>query len=458
MGGLGFGYMAKGAMRGMDDVRRNRLTEEQNSRAQSQEERRSEQYEYEKGLRGLRKRSLEAQVSGQESGAAMRGKELGRFDTEAGQRDEIHGLNVTGKGLSNRQSEHTLSSQLPAGEIQQERRDRQEFDSRVRNYKLDTYEREAEITEILQGPKTVEANSRMMEAVKGQYKGIYQLYKLGAGQEAAEMINRIKSNGIESAADVVEIGGFVHVVDGDGSPVIDARSGKPYSFSSEQAELMFGESVDPVKVGDEETLVNPKTGAEVFRRQGVNGSSINTDKKYNQQSAYGKISGGLKSRMGGTLDAGGNWTLPEGNTGLFSRLEGIAHSIERRSPNRYSPGEIADLVYRRKHLLKTLEEATAEASAEAKTIGGVEGFSDEEDFPDDGSREAFINRRAREIMDQGADDFNREIQRSVGGVQKGKDQEQSEGPPTHLLSEGKKTRFENGQVWTLSGGRAVRVK
>ncbi len=458
MGGLGFGHMARGAMRGMDDVRRNRLAEEQNSRAQSQEERRAEQYEYERGLRGLRERSLEAQVSGQESTSAIREKELGRFDAEAGQRDEIHGLNVAGKGLSNRQSEHTLNSQLPAEEIQQERREQLEFDSRARGYKLDIYEREEQISQILQGAKTVEASNKMADAVKGQYRGIYQLYKLGAGQEAAQMINRIKSNGIENAADVVEIGGFVHVVDGDGSPVIDARSGKPYSFSSEQAELMFGEGVEPVKVGDDETLVDPKTGAELFRHKGSGGSEINTDKKYNQQTAYGKISGGLKSRMGGTLDAGGNWTLPEGNAGLFSRLEGIAHSIERRFPNRYAPGEIADLVYGRRHLLKTLEEATAEASAEAKIIGGLEGFSDEEDFPEDGSRETFINRRGREIMDQAADEFNREIRKVVGGGPKTGGNESAEGPPVHLLSAGKSTRFENGQVWTLRDGKAVRIK
>ena len=47
-----------------------------------------------------------------------------------------------------------------------------------------------------------------------------------------------------------------------------------------------------------------------------------------------------------------------------------------------------------------LEQATAMATAEAADKGGFEGPWDNSDFPGDGSRSAFINRRAIEIVNQ----------------------------------------------------------
>lgn len=97
---------------------------------------------------------------------------------------------------------------------------------------------EYDIAKILQQPKTAEAEAKVAETHHKIYGNIYNIAKSDPAR-AAQMVNDVKSNGIDNAASIVFEGGKMRIVDADGNTLSDPKYGQA-EFDIEKMESAFG--------------------------------------------------------------------------------------------------------------------------------------------------------------------------------------------------------------------------
>jgi len=175
-----------------------------------------------------------------------------------------------------------------------------------------------------------------------------------------------------------------------------------------------------------------------------------------QRQSYKAVTDELARQMGGTMDAMGKWSLPAGNQEKYGMFASIAQQIEQQVPGRYPPARIAQLVMKAGKGFISEKEALKQARAEAKKKAGVL-TTDKQDFGM--PRDQWAQQRAKEIMQTSRQDLMQKVMGQMGAKPKAKAKAEKLPPRAmKLLKEGKQTRFQNGQVWTLKNGKAVKVK
>ena len=264
MGIIAFGKIAKAVESGVSRRKAEGRLESQEERAENQESRAAGRFEEEQKRAPLERKKLE---QGVESGERAAKREKFAFG-EAEKTAEY-------TGGQRERTEKIQAIQDPIAEL----RAHQDDDYNTAQHKLRMLEQSA--ATAIQGAKSDEQKMAAMTAVEeargAQYGLIWNAYKRGEGKAAAQMFNRLLSNGVQTAYDFVvvetEDGDIVQLVDVNGNPVMDPTNpeGGPVQFDPEEADRVWGykgekgtyKAVDP---GSD--VVNTATGA-VTRGSGV---------------------------------------------------------------------------------------------------------------------------------------------------------------------------------------------
>jgi len=281
--GFGLGFVLEGVRQGQEDKRR--------------KEREDFAFEEAKKDSGRRDFSHEQAV-----------KQAGRADTEWQQKqdDRAFGLPHARKAIE-RQSEH--------GDLL-----------------LEMQRNEAEIARLLHGANTEAAQMEAIHKVKqleiANEGLVYKTYKMKGGKAAAQMLNALKSNGINNAADVIEEKDaktgkiMLKVVDASGNVVNDPKRGQAI-FDKAAIEAAFNPG-EKGRFSQEDGIVLDTMTGDTRGIPGYTGKGQRDAEKHNMDKLKLAIDKVLQPHYGGTLDAMGNWSLPEGNRDIALNAKALA--------------------------------------------------------------------------------------------------------------------------------------
>lgn len=161
-----------------------------------------------------------------------------------------------------------------------------------------------------------------------------------------------------------------------GSTVYDKKTGEVTwrdSQGKEQvADIQMLASIAGVPLPKQAGKWAKGEGSEIFhtgtgeKRYGIDGPGRGSlkERKF-QADREKKVRDHLAKNMGGIPEAGGNWSIPEGNRERYARLSSVADRIEQRYPGKFTAGRLGELVLKYGGDLITEEEALRQAKIEA---------------------------------------------------------------------------------------------
>lgn len=208
------------------------------------------------------------------------------------------------------------------------------------------------------------------------------------------------------------------------------------------------------KIGKEDRLVNERGDVIVGPDPSSAGGDGPKRSPFNFQTYSKTAADSVKEALGAKFDSAMNqWFIPAGMSDKIAFANGLTGQVARHFDGRITAQEVASIVTQVSKEIPTYDEATQRAKREVS-----------------GSDQVAIRNRANEIIRAAkvvaAQDLNTLIEQQEQALNAqqvpqqmgGEPQEGEEAPPIEYLKEGYEQEFDNGQVWTLKGGRPVRVR